>query len=65
MLSKNVGGKFKYLNQKNSEFFAGNLNAKWKRGKGDKGTRGKGEMQNAKFHPNLKFSPKHKIFAQT
>ena len=27
MLSKNVGGKFKYLNRKNSEFLAGNSNA--------------------------------------
>jgi hypothetical protein len=27
MLSKNVGGKFKYLNRKNSEFLAGNLHA--------------------------------------
>ena len=32
MLSKNVGGKFKYLNRKISEFLAGNANAKcrWK-----------------------------------
>jgi len=30
MLSKNFGGKFKYLNRKNSEFLAGNLNAKCK-----------------------------------
>ena len=27
MLSKNVGGKFKYLNRKNSEFLVGNSNA--------------------------------------
>ena len=30
MLSKNVGGKFKYLNRKNSEFLAGNLNSRCK-----------------------------------
>ena len=27
MLSKNFGGKFKYLNRKNSEFLAGNSNS--------------------------------------
>ena len=26
MLSKNFGGKFKYMNQNDSEFLAGNLN---------------------------------------
>ena len=30
MLSKNFGGKFKYLNRKNSEFLAGNLNSRCK-----------------------------------
>ena len=30
MLSKFFGGKFKYLNRKNSEFLAGNSNAKCK-----------------------------------
>ena len=30
MLSKNVGGKFKYLNWKNSEFLAGISNEKLK-----------------------------------
>merc|ERR1711994_655997 len=39
MLSKNVGGKFKYLNRKNSEFLAGNSNANAKC---------KCKMQNAK-----------------
>ena len=30
MLSKNFGGKFKYLNRNNSEFLAGNLNSRCK-----------------------------------
>ena len=41
MLSKNVGGKFKYLNRKNSEFLAGNSNANAK-------CKMKIKMQNAK-----------------
>ena len=70
MLSKFFDGKFKYLNRKNSEFLAGNSNAKCK-------------MQNRPnpnseffavkfkckikffFRPNTKFSPEHKIFAPT
>ena len=71
MLSKNVGGKFKYLNRKNSEFLAGNLNAKCKRKKK------KCTMQMPMhFYPNLNFLPnpklslkpvftKPKIFART
>ena len=35
MLSKNFGGKFKYMNQNDSEFLAGHLNLK---------------MQNAKYN---------------
>ena len=55
MLSKNVGGKFKYLNRKNSEFLAGNSNAKCKM------QNAKCKMQNA--NANAKFSPGPKIFA--
>ena len=51
MLSKNVGGKFKYLNRKNSEFLAGNSNANAKCIM---------QMDNAKAN-----SPEPKIFAQT
>ena len=46
------GGKYKYLNRKNSEFLAGNSNAKC-------------IMQNANINANIKFSPKPNIFAQS
>ena len=58
MLSKNVGGKFKYLNRKNSEFLAGNSNAKCKTQNRPKPTI---FAQTQHFRPNPK-SPEHKIF---
>ena len=59
MLSKNVGGKFKYLNRKNSEFLAGNSIAKYAKCKS------KIFAQTQNFRPNLKFLPEPKIFART
>ena len=50
MLSKFFGGKFKYLNRKNSEFLAGNLNAELKNANADAKCRCimQMQMQNAK-----------------
>ena len=71
MLSKNVGGKFKYLNRKHSEYLAGNSNAKCKYlNRKNSDFWREIQMQNANINANIKFSskpkisPKPKIFAR-